>query len=87
VVQSDLFGDLASVTVLPITGTLINAPLLRLQVELSEQNGLAQRSQITVDKPQTPSGSKLGPIIGHLDDGGQLHELCDPYSLGLAELI
>jgi mRNA interferase MazF len=68
VVQSDHFGDLASVTVLPITGTLVDAPLLRLPVEPSEQNGLAQRSQIMVDKPRTPSRSKLGPIIGHPED-------------------
>ena len=68
VVQLDHFGGLASVTVLPITGTLIDAPLLRVPVEPSEQNGLAKRSQIMVDKPQTPSRSKLGPVIGRLDD-------------------
>ncbi len=68
VVQSDHFGDLASVTVLPITGTLVDAPLLRVPIEPSEENGLARRSQIMVDKPQTPSRSKLGPVIGRLDD-------------------
>jgi mRNA interferase MazF len=68
VVQSDHFDDLASVTVLPITGTLVDTPLLRVPVEPSEQNGLAKRSQIMVDKPQTPSRSKLGPVIGRLDD-------------------
>ena len=68
VVQADHFGDLASVTVLPITGTLIDAPLLRVPVEPSEQNGLSKRSQIMVDKPQTPSRSRLGPVIGRLDD-------------------
>ncbi len=68
VVQADHFGDLASVTVLPITGTLIDAPLLRVPVEPSERNGLSKRSQIMVDKPQTPSRSRLGPVIGRLDD-------------------
>lgn len=68
VVQSDHFDDLTSVTVLPITGTLVDAPLLRVPVEPSEQNGLAKRSQIMVDKPQTPSRSKLGSVIGRLDD-------------------
>ena len=68
VVQSDHFGDLASVTVLPITSTLVDAPLLRVPVDPSEQNGLARRSQIMVDKPQTPARSKLGPVIGRLDD-------------------
>ena len=68
VVQADEFGDLPSVTVLPITSTLIDAPLLRVPVEPGERNGLARRSQVMVDKPQTPSRSKLGPIIGRLDD-------------------
>jgi mRNA interferase MazF len=68
VVQSDHFAELASVTVLPITGTLIDAPLLRVPVEPTEQNGLAKRSQIMVDKPQTPPRSRLGPVIGRLDD-------------------
>ena len=68
VVQADEFGDLPSVTVLPITSTLIDAPLLRVPVEPGERNGLARRSQVMVDKPQTPSRSKLGPIIGRLDE-------------------
>jgi len=68
VVQADHFDDLGSVTVLPITSTLIDAPLLRVPVEPGERNGLARRSQVMVDKPQTPSRSKLGPIIGRLDD-------------------
>ena len=68
VVQSDHFGELGSVTVLPITGTLIDAPLLRVPVEPSGQNGLAKRSEIMVDKPQTPPRSRLGPVFGRLDD-------------------
>ena len=68
VVQADHFDSLASVTVLPITSTLVDAPLLRVPIEPSERNGLTRRSQIMVDKPQTPSRGKLGPVIGHLDD-------------------
>lgn len=68
VIQSDHFGDLGSVTVLPVTGTLTDAPLLRVTVEPDEQNGLAKRSQIMVDKPQTPARSRLGAVIGRLDD-------------------
>jgi len=68
VVQSDHFGELASITILPITGTWIDARLLRVPVEPSEQNGLAKRSQIMVDKPHTPPRSRLGPVIGRLDD-------------------
>jgi mRNA interferase MazF len=68
VVQADHFEDLASVTVLPITSTLVDAPLLRVPIEPGGQNGLARRSQIMVDKPQTPGRNKLGPVIGRLDD-------------------
>ena len=68
VVQADNFGALSSVTVLPVTGTLVEAPLLRVPLKPNEQNGLAKPSQIMVDKPQTPSRDKLGPVIGHLDD-------------------
>ncbi len=68
VIQSDLFGALPAVTILPITGTLVDAPLLRVTVEPSSENGLGKRSQIMVDKPQTPPRGKLGAVIGHLDD-------------------
>jgi mRNA interferase MazF len=68
VVQSDHFADLGAITVLPITGTLVDAPLLRVTVEPNGQNGLSKRSQIMVDKPQTPPRSRLGMVIGHLDD-------------------
>ena len=68
VVQSDLFDDLPAVTVLPITSALVDAPLMRVPVEPSPKNGLGRRSQIMLDKPQTPSRGKLGSVIGQLDD-------------------
>jgi mRNA interferase MazF len=41
VVQADLFNEThASVTVAPVTSTLVNAPLFRLAVEPSARNGL-----------------------------------------------
>ena len=68
VMQSDHYEALASVTILPITSTLIDAPLLRIAIEPDQHNGLSRSSQIMVDKPQTPLRSRLGPIIGHIDD-------------------
>ncbi len=68
VVQADHFSDLPSVTLLPVTSTLIDAPLLRITVEPDNRNGLTKPSQIMVDKPQTPARGKLGPAFGHLDD-------------------
>ncbi len=68
VIQADYFSDLPAVTVLPITSTLIDAPLLRILIEPSEYNGLVKPSQVMVDKAQTPLRGKLGPAFGHLDD-------------------
>lgn len=72
VVQADHFVGLAGVTVLPITGTLLEAPLLRVEVEPNAQNGLTKRSQIMADKPQTPPRGKVGAVFGRLDDATML---------------
>ncbi len=58
IIQADVFSDLPAVTVLPITGTLVDAPLLRVLVEPTPGNGLAKPSQIMADKPQTPLRAK-----------------------------
>ena len=67
VIQPDRFGDLASVTVLPLTGTLVDAPAVRIGIDPDARNGLTKRSQAMVDKVQTPPRSKIGSVIGHLD--------------------
>lgn len=72
VVQADRFADLPAITVLPITGTLLDAPSLRVAVEPSAANGLAKRSQIMVDKPQTPARARVGPVFGRVDDATML---------------
>ena len=72
VVQADHFAGLAGMTVLPITGTLLDVPLVRVQVEPDAQNGLTKRSQVMVDKPQTPPRSKVGEAFGRLDDATML---------------
>ena len=66
IVQSDLFDALASVTVLPVTSELRTAPLLRIAVEPTADNGLRKKSQIMVDKTQTVSRDKVGDTIGRL---------------------
>ena len=43
-----------------------------MEVAPSAQNGLAKRSQIMVDKPQTPPRGKVGGVVGHLDDATML---------------
>ena len=66
VIQSDQFGEHSSVTVLPITSTLIDAPLLRVTVQPSLDNGLQKPSQVMVDKVMTVKRDKLGAVFGRI---------------------
>ena len=68
VIQSDLFDAHPSVTILPVTGELRNAPLFRIAVNPTEQNGLTKPSQVMVDKPQSVARNKVGLVFGRLDD-------------------
>lgn len=68
VIQSDLFDAHPSVTILPVTSDLRDAPLFRIAVQPNETNGLSRASQIMADKPQSVIREKIGPVIGHLDD-------------------
>jgi mRNA interferase MazF len=68
VVQSDLFANHASVTVLLMSSDLVDAPILRINVEPSLQNGLNLNSQIQIDKMFTVRTEKTGNVIGELED-------------------
>ena len=59
VVQSDLFSALPSVTILPITSELRDAPLYRISISPTPETGLQKPSQIMVDKPQTIHREKI----------------------------
>jgi mRNA interferase MazF len=68
VVQADLFNEThASVTVAPVTSTLVNAPLFRLAVEPSPRNGLRALSQVMIDKLTTVRRERIGATIGDLE--------------------
>jgi mRNA interferase MazF len=68
VIQSDLFDAHSSITILPVTGELRDAPLFRISVNPSGLSGLSKPSQMMVDKPQSIAREKIGAVIGHLDD-------------------
>ncbi len=68
VIQSDLFDAHPSVTILPVTSKLRDAPLFRISVQPSESNGLSKPSQVMVDKPQSVARGKVGAVIGRLND-------------------
>ena len=68
VIQSDLFDVHPSVTVLPLTSLLHDAPLVRIAVHPGAANGLRDESQVMVDKPSTVMRERLGPAFGRVDD-------------------
>ena len=69
VVQSDVFNSThASITVCPVTTHLEDAPLFRLSLEPSGENGLRAASQIMVDKISTLKIEKVRQRIGHLTE-------------------
>jgi mRNA interferase MazF len=68
VLQDDRFDATASVTVCPFITNSVDAPLLRLPIDPSEDNGLEQPSQLMVDKVTTVPRSSLGERLGKLRD-------------------
>ena len=65
VVQSDLFNDThESLTVCPVTSSLVEAPLFRISVKASRASGLERQSQIMVDKIQTLRRDRIRGRIG-----------------------
>ena len=68
IVQDDRFDATASVTVCAFTTDVTPAPLFRLEVEPTSQNGLKAVSYLMADKITTVPKTKLGFHIGRLDD-------------------
>ena len=86
VIQSDLFSEHPSVTVLLVTGTLIDAPLMRVTVQPNPETGLQKPSQIMVDKTMTVKRDKIGQTIGRIGADAMLEvERCLAVFLGIAK--
>ncbi|MCY4231850.1 MAG: type II toxin-antitoxin system PemK/MazF family toxin [Alphaproteobacteria bacterium] len=69
IIQSDLFAELTfTVTVILLTSTALNAPLIRVPVEPSQRNGLQRRSYVMIDQIFSAGTRRIGPVFGHLDD-------------------
>ena len=68
VIQSDLFNAThPGVAIVPVTSELRDAPIFRIDLEPSAENGLRKRSQAMLDKPFTVAREKIGERIGRLD--------------------
>ena len=68
VIQADQFSDAATTTVLLISATLVGAPLIRVPIEPSPEDGLRKPSQVMVDKAMTVKNEKMSSPFGRLDD-------------------
>lgn len=68
VVQPYLFDEHATVTVLLLSSTLVDAPLLRVTIEPDDRNSLLKRSQIMIDNAMTVKRDKLGSVFGSAND-------------------
>ena len=68
IVQDDRFGATGSVTICPFTSDPTDAPLFRLAVSPTAENGLRATSRLMVDKITTVRREKLGGRIGSLAD-------------------
>jgi mRNA interferase MazF len=69
IVQSDLFNEThASVTMVPVTSTIVDAPLFRITLEPAAETGLRSVSQIMIDKVTTVKRDKVSKRIGRVGD-------------------
>jgi mRNA interferase MazF len=68
ILQDDAFDATQSITICPFTTSSVDAPLVRLRIEPSGQNGLRALSHLMVDKVTTVSKKKLEKRVGRLSD-------------------
>lgn len=86
VIQADQFAEHATVTVLPVTSTLVAAPLFRVAVQPGPENGLKRPSQVMVDKAVTVKREKVGQTFGRIDADVLVEvERCLAVFLGIAK--
>jgi len=68
IIQDDLFDATSSVTVAPMTGTLLDAPLMRIRVSGGDgrRSGLDHDSDVMIDKLTTVRRSNVHARVGRL---------------------
>jgi mRNA interferase MazF len=68
IIQDDSFDATASITICAFTTDPTQAPLFRIPIEPSENNGLRAPSRLMVDKITTVSKDRIGSRVGRLSD-------------------
>ncbi|WP_062270837.1 type II toxin-antitoxin system PemK/MazF family toxin [Endozoicomonas arenosclerae] len=66
ILQSDLFDQHPSLTLLPITSEIRDTPLFRYNLYQDNENGLNKPSQVMIDKITTIKVDKIGSHIGQI---------------------
>jgi len=72
IIQDDRFDATASITICVFTTDPTDAPLLRIAVQPSAENGLKAPSRLMADKITTVAKTRLGAHIGRLDEEDML---------------
>lgn len=86
VIQADQYGELPTATVLLVTSAVIAAPLFRITLQPSRENGLQKRSQVMADKAMTVKRDKIGPTFGRIEADSMVEiERCLAVFLGIAK--
>jgi mRNA interferase MazF len=68
IVQDDRFDATASITVAPLTTNPLDAPLTRIDVEVTAATGIEQPSKIMIDKVTTMPRASVRDHLGRLAD-------------------
>lgn len=68
IVQDDRFDATASITVCPLTTNPLDAPLTRIDVEVTAATGIEQPSKIMIDKIMTMPRANVHDHLGRLAD-------------------
>ncbi|MBT2483955.1 MULTISPECIES: type II toxin-antitoxin system PemK/MazF family toxin [unclassified Microbacterium] len=66
ILQDDVFSGTDSVTVLPLTTKLVDAPLLRIRIPKGDINGLERDSDVMVDKMTIVRRQNVTARVGRL---------------------
>lgn len=68
IIQDDSFDATASITICAFTSDPTDAPLFRIPIQPSENNGLRTAGRLMVDKLTTVPKERMGYKVGRLED-------------------
>ena len=72
IVQAEMLAGTGLVTLVPLSSTLVDAPLIRPLLEPTPANGLREPSQAMVDVIMSVRRDRVGARIGRLEEEAML---------------